>query len=334
MQDMLLTAIIPIVLCLLALYGVKQDDKAFFSKNCTNALKGLASVVVVLVHVREAHGNPLQDAIGSFAFVGVTFFFLVSSYGMHFAIDKNPNYLSTFWRNRLISLLIPVFFVNICQFGIHYFTQNELCYGKLWSINRYVLVLLQYCILFYFVELYGRRRSDWVLDYVIVSVVVVSSLCLYLYAENAYWSFERIGLVWGILLYRFFGSIRRYFESKRFKKVFLWGIGSLILGVLYLKFKSVPFFGEYLLKISLGFVILVFFFVLTSKYNIGNNRFAQFLGDISFEVYLSHDFVMALVDKFTNLPSGQFILLSLALTILLSSAIRFFSSKLVRILRS
>lgn len=40
----------------------------------TTFLKGFWCIIVVLVHVPVAYQNRIQDILGSFAYVGVTFF--------------------------------------------------------------------------------------------------------------------------------------------------------------------------------------------------------------------------------------------------------------------
>ena len=68
MVDILTTGLIPLVLFLIVLFPDKRSDgENFFSKNYTTALKGLAAIVVIFVHVPAEFGNKLQDAIGSFA---------------------------------------------------------------------------------------------------------------------------------------------------------------------------------------------------------------------------------------------------------------------------
>lgn len=95
----------------------KQTMKViFFDKSYTRILKGACCIIVILVHVPATHGNKLQDAIGSFGFVAVTIFFMISAYGMYFSKQKKTDYLRHFWRNRLSSLLIPMLLVNIANF--------------------------------------------------------------------------------------------------------------------------------------------------------------------------------------------------------------------------
>lgn len=59
-----------------------------FDKQNTHFIKGLSALIVVMVHFPADKVNPLQDGIGSFAYIAVTFFFFVSAYGMQYSIEK------------------------------------------------------------------------------------------------------------------------------------------------------------------------------------------------------------------------------------------------------
>ena len=65
------------------------------------------------------------------------------------------------------------------------------------------------------------------------------------------------------------------------KKVILGFIGTLMMGIFYLKFKSMLFIGDYVLKIILGLVIIFFVLILNTRINL-NNRIGKVLGKISY----------------------------------------------------
>ena len=121
----LMTALIPLLGVIFLLQSRRGDDATFFSKDYTDVFKGLCCLIVIYVHVKPERGNMLQDAIGSFAYVAVTFFFLVSAYGMLYGLKKKNDYLEKFWRNRLVSLLIPCFLVNVVGFILGYGIKGE-----------------------------------------------------------------------------------------------------------------------------------------------------------------------------------------------------------------
>lgn len=114
MTDYILTALIPIALALVVLWKSRKADTQdfFMSKDYTTVLKGLCCIIVILVHIPLVHANKLQDGIGSFAYVCVTLFFLMSAYGMSLSMTRKADYMKHFWRNRLAALLVPQLLVN------------------------------------------------------------------------------------------------------------------------------------------------------------------------------------------------------------------------------
>ena len=203
-------------------------------------------------------------------------------------------------------------------------------------INNYVVVLLEYCVFYYVVVRIGQKlkaRKE-VIDWILIAGVVISSIVMYFFFDAEGWCWERWGLVYGILVYRFYPSVIRWLDDKRKIKIGIFFILALVAGAAYLKYKPVFFYGEYLLKLLLGILILTFLFSATSN-RIWSNKAITFLGAISYEVYLSHGFIMHVLGNHTNLPSGVFVLSTVALTIIFSWLIHFYISKpIVKLLRT
>lgn len=214
---------------------------------------------------------------------------------------EKEKYLKHFWRNRLVALLIPCLLINIANYAFHA-AEGTAQWSMVYSINNYVLVLLQFCVWFYIVEICKRRwfaGKALLADILLIAGVAVSSVLLYVcvhseYSSQSGWCFERMGLVWGILLYRYYDRIVKWMDNHRLAKVGVLCVVSVILGVVYLKYKTAWFWGEYLLKIVLGVAIVMFLFTATSNRSFGN-KVAHWLGDISYEVYLSHGIVMGVL---------------------------------------
>ena len=340
-------------MALLLLWGFRRDNTGsfFFSKDYTTVLKGLASIVVVFVHFPTSMQNPLQDTIGSFAYVAVTIFFLISAYGMLFGSVKKTSTTGydikldgkKYWTNRLSSLIIPNLLINIVFIiiGLLFFNYTADKSLKMLNLNGYVWVLLQYCVLFFvcmwFCKKFGIKLRT--ICIVMACIVAVSGLLLYLFSDpdvnssELQWCFERYGLIWGIGLFMMFKSVSKFLTKKTFFKCIIFVILSGILGVAYLKYKAVWFFGQFALKILLGLALIITIFLATYKFRFCNKA-ALYLGSISYEIYLSHGFVTGLVSHFMpGYPSGVCILTVFALTILFSAAIHPLSSRVVEMLR-
>ena len=103
-----------------------------------------------------------------------------------------------------------------------------------------------------------------------------------------------------------------------------------ILGVGYLMGKGIPFWGDYVLKITLGAAILVFLLTLNGRISIGN-RVSRTLGGISYEVYLMHDAAFFSLERtFPGLNSGVFIAISLLVAIALSAMAHGISARILK----
>ncbi len=351
MSNLILTAVPLIALGVVALYGNKKDDSEtyFYSKDYTTVLKGICAIIVMMVHVPDRFVNPLQDAVGSFAYVAVTLFFLTSAYGMHLSLNRSQDYLKHFIRNRLSSLLVPQLIVNIIVFAvidiilISEITGGTPSWRHLWYLDDYVLTLLEYCVAFFVIALAFSKlhwRYSVYRDIMLIALVAGSSLVMYFHfysnqnSAQMSWPYERFGLIWGILLYNFFKPICRWLNTKRGIKLILFAIICLILGLAYLRFKPVFFWGEFLLKVVLGLAIIVFLFLLTQGRFFGN-AVSRFLGTISFEIYLIHRFTYILVGYiFPEISSGLFILISFAITIVLAYFTHLIDAPLVKLIRA
>ena len=158
--------------------GAKRDPKGkfFLSKDYTTTLKGLAALIVVFVHFPEEYQNPVQDMIGSFAYVAVTIFFLFSAYGMQYGIEKKNGYLRTFWLNRFANLVIPNWMINmVTAMIVLLFADSSVVSGNVFRLNHYVWVLLEYCVVFFIIEFLHRRYSLYsrrTADLLLISTVV------------------------------------------------------------------------------------------------------------------------------------------------------------------
>lgn len=332
-----------IVLCLagVAAAGVKyrNDTANFWTPAYTQTLKGLFCIVIALVHTPPEYQNPIQDMIGSFAYIGVTFFFMTSAYGLKYGYEHKKDYLNHFWRNRLGALLIPMILVNILFSFLNLVCFPEVGFRtrSLLHINAWVKMLLLLYVLFYLVyKVFAHEKYSLVRDVVLCVLVMTVSIAGKCVSNRiaGVWPTECLGFLYGILLARYMDQIKRLLHRTKSQHIIALLILSGVLGVVYLKFKYIYVWGDYLLKIVLGMAILCTIFVVTGQLKIGNKA-SLFLGTISYEVYLIHEKVFALVDRLSvSMESGTFILLSLVLTFFISSGVYYASKPLILKIRN
>ena len=76
MLTYVLMIVLVLVLAVIALWGVRfiPNKDSFMSFEDTRFLRGFWCIVIAFVHVPASFQNQIQDMIGSFAYIGVTFF--------------------------------------------------------------------------------------------------------------------------------------------------------------------------------------------------------------------------------------------------------------------
>ena len=147
--------------------GLKYDNdkNSFMSIEDSGFLRAFWCIIVILVHVPNLYQNKIQDLLGSFAYIGVTFFFMTSAYGLKYSLVHKKRYINNFWRRRLPPILIPALIASsiaaIVQ-GIAVSWEN-ITFFSFMNISGWVKVLLLLYLVFWiiygFLPKYFERRQ-------------------------------------------------------------------------------------------------------------------------------------------------------------------------------
>ena len=321
----LLMGILVLGLAALTLCGITVDrgKKEIMGLGDTEVLRGLWCIIILLVHVPAPYQNRIQDALGSFAYIGVTFFFLTSGYGLQYSVTHKPGYLERFWRRRLPVLLIPALAANAFRTAADRLDGKPVTVYSFLNIDNWVKTLL----LFYFLFWVIRRILPKVIrpgrwqELLLCLLVAAYSLADRLGSPRVTWGWgiEALGFAYGILLARVLPFLRKRKSDRWLPECTVLLLLSLGLGAAYLKYKHVPFVGDYLLKVALGIALTAFVLHLTARLTPGNPA-SRFLGSISYEFYLLHRGVFVLLHALfgETLPSGLCIWAAIGLTVLLA----------------
>ena len=335
---MLTLAIMGVIALGLALLLILRDQKgrerAFFDVESTNSLRGFWCIIILLVHVPADYQNTVQDLLGSFAYIGVSFFFMTSGYGLMLNMMKNPlGIRSGFWRKRLPKLLLPMLLANIITIASDLIAGNGFKWWQIISITGFVRQLLLFYFIFWLVfrfvpdKLSLNSRSN-----IICLCVLVFSVTVYIW-ENQWlgWATESFGFIYGILFARYKDKFESFANSKWLLKVGVFCALSLALGLAYMKLKHIPVAGDYVTKILLGIFILAFLLIFSARRTL-SNFVSRALGKISYEVYLIHAAVFVLLSALpVKLDSGVFVLGSIVVTILISMLINVVGTKILAV---
>ena len=153
MLTYVLMGILVLALTATTLWGVKYEPNknSFMSISDTTFLRGFWCIIVVLVHEPVAYQNRIQDMLGSFAYIGVTFFFMTSAYGLKYSLEHKKGYIDRFWRRRLPPILIPALIASILSCCVKLCSGKRITLVSVININAWVKVLLVCYVLFWIV---------------------------------------------------------------------------------------------------------------------------------------------------------------------------------------
>lgn len=247
MGDEILTFVLLMTLFGILVYRASFSDccNQLFDREWSTALKGVCCIIVILVHIPKEYTTRLQDVVGSFAFIAVTVFFLLSGYGLTMNKERK-GYLEHFWRNRLVSLLIPIFLVNLLKVCVNSARGTQISIADtLFSIDGFVLMMLLCYSAFYFVfglHLVKNHKIIW-----ICGLIITISFITYFFEDLipfTVWPVPCLGFIYGVLFAENRDIVIKYLEKCRILDQNTWMLFALtfLIGGGVHKGKEYPIF--------------------------------------------------------------------------------------------
>lgn len=253
--------------------------------------------------------------------IAVATFFFYSGYGLMSSYLKKENYLKSFFSKRIMKVLIPYIIAIIITYLTYLLTKYKLTPMEIFNsffdgdpvvrFSWYVLVILYFYVIFYITAKLFKEK------YKINIAILIGTIFYCLFATN-YLSLNNwwINSCFSFFIGVFWASYKDKYvmRIKNNKKVISYSIvvallSATVVGVQFLisgytvsQMKEFSGLADYIMKspISIIFMnimcisLMVLFFNILKKVNL-NDRIFNFLGNISFEIYLYHGMVMYLL---------------------------------------
>lgn len=274
--------------------------------------------------------------IGSFAFVAVTVFFMISGYGL--SVNRNRNgYMQHFWRNRMVTLIIPMLLTNIVAEVVNLISgvTDRIVY-KLFAVNGFV-VMITACYVIFYIAYQIKALNDHMKCIITCLGILVLSILAFLFENHipfTVWPVPCLGFIYGMLIADNRTQIIGILNKQKIvdAKTILLILASIAIGG-DAKAKHIFFWGSYVLRAFLAIVLIVLLIKITAHIRF-ESKAALALGIISYEVYLSHGIIIDLFNSFCGgLNSGLYIVGVIIETLLLSSIIRWLDHKFISRIR-
>lgn len=268
---------------------------------------GVAILLVALFHSSIVHVNPTTDMICFMGDMGVDIFFFLSGMGMFYAYRKDTKIL-TFYKKRMVRIVPAWFLVNLYiqldQVGFDVAQIQLVSFVKymtgfsFWLEGNLYFWYIPAALAFYamtpaFMWMYKKNRKQ---AYAVCSIIWAALLGASIVFQNA--SYFIFLFRWPVFfLGILFGDFS--FQKKKIKQAYVFPV--VVMFVLGLLMENVirMYNGKYGIRydykyfvyvmISIPICIILAYAMDQVKYSF---RGLGFLGGITLEVYLLHEFIL------------------------------------------
>lgn len=321
-----------------------QWHEDVLSLSTSKSLLGFFAVLIIFHHLVQKIGSGNASVFGILENLGVCFvsvFFFFSGYGLLVSWRSKPDYLKGFFRKRMPSVLVPFYLCNAIFIFAAVISGQKITAGKLlgWAsgfllLNTqmwYIVEIVLFYIVFFLVFRFAKTEKAALFGIGIFLVFfTIGSLLLGhgdYWFQGEWWFNSSLLFYVGILFARYEKNILRFL--KRFycvtvlMAVFLfllfYRLTVYMLGTYsyWSETEGNPAYGDKLRCLSVQLPMIVFFMLLIILIGMKikfKNAVLDFLGKISLELYLIHNFFITYGTEITG--SGMYVLMVIVCSIL------------------
>ena len=293
-------SIVFFILVLLFVCSLCVGGDYAFSKGKMQIIRAVIPTVIVLHHCALYFDVealfPLKRA-GNYL---ISVFFFISGYGVESAINNKANYLTSFWKKRGLSIMIPYIISLVLYFVVYILIhdgqfnfKNDIVdnfknSGTFLSYSWFIYVIIICYFVFYVCHRYFFScKVSMLLETAILLFVALSMWLL----DMGHWWYNKILVFalggWFYLWEPFLRNIFRGHRASFYISIICLVIISFILSI-----------GNkgYLLPVSLLFFsAAVYFCISLIPWTADRNKIIIFLSSISYEIYLVQGIVLYLL---------------------------------------
>lgn len=269
----------------------KKDDTEILERNSTDNLKGFLVLYVAIHHYVQKIVNPgYLYPLNHVGFICVSFFFLMSGYGLALSFEKRGN-LQGFFKKRVLRLYFPFVISNILVGVLHNITINtgysianilisSVTMRTVYSgvILWYVFVQVLMYIVFYISFRFFKNKAIRIVAICILSCIYI---CLAVYTGQGEWRYNTV------LCFSVGIIIATYKEQI---KNILIRYGFIIRSILLIAFiLSWYLVIKGIYRYYVTFICAILFVLLAVSFSARFNSHTKiygYIGKISYEIYI------------------------------------------------
>ena len=298
-----------LLLMSLFVYFIPKANVDYLSNKSTKSLKGLLALFIIFHHVSQKITTGAN--FSNFEYMGryiVALFFFLSGYGLYFQYSNDATYMENFLRKRLTRIFIPFFVfiviyviyraslgevVNVDFFLSFWRDHSNIIYNG-WFINSIIVLYVIFYVSF-------KKKDSKIAIFKLVFFTLVYVFWK-AYQNHGDWEYVSImAFFLGVFWMKDRSLIDKFIEKNYFVLLVSFSILMYVFRHYEVIMKNIGITNKYVYYGIVGnlctMIFVVYFLLLTNKLNF-SNKYLDFLGNISFEIYMIHGLVMHYPGKF------------------------------------
>lgn len=298
-------------------------------------LKGFLSVIIMSGHIINALNITFLWPLKQVGVLAASIFFFLSGYGIMKSFLKKAYYLKHFLSNHFIKILTPCILAYIFQlilFKIFFYMGIKATYSQSFFVflNWFIYVILLCYTLFYICfRFFTPIRAIIILTSILSALMCVGYAC---HLERLLWG-GALCFPIGLFVAQFSSRCSEYISNN----ITVILVGSFIIFIIstiaFLYYGEYSFLGDFLGRNISTICTIPIFLIIFNVIKI-NNRVCEFLGEISYEIYIIHLVYTRIVlnQQGSFLYKEIFSILILSFSILTAYLLHHISKKIIAIL--
>jgi membrane-bound acyltransferase YfiQ involved in biofilm formation len=310
------------------LFKKNEYNDDFFSKENTNELKGIFILLVAFAHITQR----MNPTIGIMPLVlggnlANAMFLFISGYSIMESFRRKRDYLKGFAFKRLHRVYMPFVIVNLVilvfynlALGESYTLKDfvvyslEIKYLSTGSALWYIIATLYLYLAFYIAFKYFKAKHSLVVLTFLTLLYVV--FCKYLHV-GIWWYNTALCFPVGAYLSYKKDLIINFIKNNYIKTFTVSLVGCMITFISFIH----PLKGQLIWNVAFTMFFSIFVISAMLKINL-NSKVYKFLGEISYEMYLTHMMLLFIYFKLVHLSGSYSVYLFLLGSIILSICLK------------
>lgn len=340
-REMIILFVFIIIICLykseINLHGLSAD---YLSYEKTNSLKGLCALIVIGHHISQQISGDVSsfefenvlclDFFNIIGFLAVAVFFFISGYGLQYSLKNKKDYLQNFIRNKFLNVLLP-YLVIVLIYSLFYvfiesWTIEDIIHSYATGLpvakNSWYIIAIIY---FYFTYWLSHRLIKNNLP---ATLMFIATVVLYIFicrqiGFGKWWTKSVLCMPIGIIWYE---AGNKIFDCLK-RRPIIYYVCLIAFSALTVFFFNSDLkiitndtdYNKWLID-TIDSVVFIVAFVLISMKISFKNKILDFLGKISFELYMIHGLYIAIFSKIDFISERRILFLLIVLLCSIPSA--------------